>query len=76
MAIKTEVVANAPKEISYPCLMESIYSELVVLFTHQYIGTVIVSGHGWSAGMYRDDWVCADNDKHWQPSAPVTISNA
>lgn len=62
------------KEVTFPCLMESTLSNLVVLFVAENKGTVIVSGNGWSIGTYCTDWASTDSGT-WHNSQPVTISN-
>lgn len=74
MAIKTETTST--EELTFPCLMKSTKSSLVVLFYDKFRGTVIVTGSGWPVGMNRSDWAFADNADWWKLSPSVTISNA
>lgn len=76
MAITVKIEEKQDKEITFPCLMRH-KTGFVVLFTKPQTGIVIVAGSGWKLGESDAEWdwpVCYVND--WEPSPPITISNA
>lgn len=77
MAIKTETQEKQTKEISFPCLMRSTDNGITVLFSDMCIGTVVHAGNqnNYPVGTYDTDWMPVTNP-YWEPSPPVTISNA
>lgn len=75
MAITVKIEEKQNKEISYPCLMKSIESNLVVLFEAPSRGVVVSPGKGWLIGQYKDCWVPAYTSI-WESSPPITLSNS
>lgn len=76
MAITAKIEQETKKEISFPCLMKDIKSNLVVLFTSSQTGIVVSPGLSWRVGEYRTDWMYARDQKHWGASPPITLSNS
>lgn len=75
MAITVTVEQKKDKEISFPCLMRNVGSGMVVLFTDHTEGTCIYPGDtGNNVGTYRNTWASALGP--WEPSHPITLSNA
>ena len=58
-------------KIEYPCFMESIEEGLVVCFSSEFEGHVILSGDTkWDKGDYSHGLYCADNSSIWKPYMP------
>lgn len=76
MAVKTETQEKQTKEITFPCLMRSTDSGLIVLFYSENSGTVIIGGSNWVVGEFSNQWITPYSSQHWELSPPVTISNA
>ena len=51
-------------KVEYPVLRKSVDSELVVLFTDEHIGVVLVASNFWSFGRYYDDFTHSE-DSGW-----------
>lgn len=81
MAITVTVEQKKDKEISFPCLMRLKCSGEVVLFTDEFSGTVLVSANTdshWkeAVGTFADDFASCLDEETWEPSPPITLSNA
>jgi hypothetical protein len=78
-----KAIVNKPKEkeqkITYPCLMESKQSGLVVLFEADQVGTVVIKATNLDG--YLDCWGLAHHSKDWSMKlftplkGSVTLSN-
>lgn len=76
MAITAKIEQETKKEISFPCLMRSKTSGLVVLFTAEKSGTALTTSAGWTVGDSFGDFIsCADSEQ-WEPSPPIMLSNS
>jgi len=51
--MKTEIIE---RNNVYPCLMKS-KSGLIILFTEEEIGTVIIGNNTYKSGEFRDGWI-------------------
>ena len=45
-----------PVKVEYPVLRKAVDFELVVLFTDEHTGVVVVANNSWSVGQYYDDF--------------------
>ena len=52
------------KQVEYPVLRKAVYSTLVVLFTDEHTGVVLVASNLWAVGQYHDDFVHSE-DSDW-----------
>ena len=79
MAITVSVEQKKDKEISFPCLMRSPRTGLIVLFTGMRGGVVLfvdqMLSSPYTVGYISDTWDRADSED-WEPSPPITLSNA
>lgn len=78
MGIVSKVEDKQEQEITYPCLMRNKVIGFVVLFSSVKTGVVLHKGEDSfpDIGHYFNDWVSATNKSLWEPSPPVTLSNA
>ena len=53
-----------PVKVEYPVLRKAVDSELVVLFTDEHTGVVLVASNLWSFGQHHDDFVHSE-DSDW-----------
>ena len=53
-----------PVKVEYPVLRKAYDSELVVLFTDEHIGVVLVASKLWSFGQHYDDFTHSE-DSDW-----------
>lgn len=80
MAITVTVEQKKYKEISFPCLMKWCGNggEVIVLFVSEMQGTIVAHPHEESdqyLGEYKSTWISC-TDSRWEPSPPITLSNA
>lgn len=62
-----------PPEIKFPCLMESLSSERIVLFTNPTTGTIMSAK---DLGFHLDTWNYATDAKNWKPFLGIlTLKN-
>ena len=55
--MKTEIIERKDEnESMYPCLMQS-FSGIVVLFTEEKVGIVIVGNDFYSTGEFKKNWI-------------------
>ena len=47
-----------PVKVEYPVLRKAVDSELVVLFTDEHTGVVVVANNLWCLGQYYDAFAC------------------
>jgi hypothetical protein len=69
-----KAIANESRaKVSFPMLMESSVNDVIVLFTGEKNGTVVMSGRsGYGIGEYRSDWLI----KAFTPfSGTITLEN-
>ncbi len=78
MAITVKIEEKEAKEITFPILMKSTDSVLVVLFTNKIEGFIVnsIPGSEYGVGYFADDWPNAFNEQEWEPSPPITLSNS
>lgn len=76
MAITAKIEKETKKEISFPCLMRSKTSGLVVLFSNEKSGTALTTSAGWSIGDFFGDFISCTDSENWEPSPPITLSNS
>lgn len=76
MAIKTETQGKQTKEISFPCLMKDVFSDVVMLFTQSNRAVCVVGDSDYYVGKVYDDLIPCEDRTEWELSPPVTISNA
>ena len=48
-------------QVEYPVLRKAVDSELVVLFTDEHTGVVLVANHHWSFGQYYDNFTHSED---------------
>ena len=78
MAITVKIEEKQDKEITFPTLMRSKRTGLVVLFMGKRDGVVLYvreTESVYTIGYMSDTWDEVDNGD-WEPSPPITISNA
>ena len=51
-------------QVEYPVLRKAVDSKLVVLFTDEHTGVVLVASNLWSFGQHHDDFVHSE-DSAW-----------
>lgn len=51
-------------QVEYPVLRKAVDSKLVVLFTDEHTGVVLVASNLWSFGQHYDDFVHSE-DSDW-----------
>ena len=51
-------------KVEYPVLRKAVYSTLVVLFTDEHTGVVLVASNLWAFGQHHDDFVHSE-DSDW-----------
>jgi hypothetical protein len=78
MAINVTVEQKEEKEISFPCIMKYVgpgSGMFIVLFTSKTAGTVLYSENCTKhVGEHCHDFSMFD--EMWEPSPPITLSNA
>lgn len=78
MAITVKIEGTEEKEISFPCLMKSSLTGLVVLFTNDRAGIVLAvqeANSFYHLGYISNSWDSA-YEVDWEPSPPITLSNS
>lgn len=78
MAITVKIEEKQDKEITFPALMRSKRTGLVVLFLGKRDGVVLyVRGavSAYTIGYMSNTWDEVDNGD-WEPSPPITLSNS
>lgn len=75
--MKSEIQEVAEQAaITFPCLMQSTDSPLVVRFTTPCAGVVVIGDGLYLVGQYREDWVPFYEESEWQPfTGKITLSN-
>ena len=66
--MKTKIAERQDEfgEIKFPVLMKGVNSPLVVLFTSEECGLVVVGFEDKEVGSYDTDWVKCSNVKKWK----------
>lgn len=60
-------------EIKYPCVMQTIYDDIIVLFCQEGEG-IVIQGDGYIIGSYHSDW--RNTNGYWQPfTGTIELSN-
>ena len=54
-------ISSNQAKVEYPVLREAVDSELVVLFTDEHKGVVLVANNFWSFGRYYDNFTHSEN---------------
>ena len=75
--MKSTITESPPREITYPCLMQSLKG-MIVLFTSETEGTVIHVGEGpHFLGYHCPEWIKANDAHIWTPfTGTLTLSNS
>lgn len=76
MAITVKIEEDQSVDMTFPCILKDVRSELVVLFTGNEEGFVVHPGQGYSVGDHSDCWEYAWDENEWEPSPPIALSNA
>lgn len=66
--LEVVVVDKTPKdrsELDYPILMKATDSDMVVFFTSESEGVVMVRSMGWDVGEFSSEWEAATNLAEW-----------
>jgi len=66
------IKSPSTKTIKFPVARRSVASGMVVLFTGNTRGMVLVKGTTWDVGGRRDDWHHCNDTEHWE-SVDVVI---